>query len=107
MHKWIQHAEKPLEHSDYTYLTTQICRSNNISPISGKYPWKICPEKGKKKIINDESLLYKNISKFKINKLRNIKHIMQDNNHGVMISIGIWYNGQYITTPQQSIKFKP
>jgi hypothetical protein len=31
MHKWIQRAEKPLGHSDYTNLATQICRSNHSS----------------------------------------------------------------------------
>jgi hypothetical protein len=32
MHKWIQHAEKPLGHSNYTNLATQICISNHSSP---------------------------------------------------------------------------
>jgi hypothetical protein len=32
MQKWIQHAEKPLGHSDYTEIITQICGSNNFSP---------------------------------------------------------------------------
>jgi hypothetical protein len=30
MHKWIQHAEKPLGNSKYTVLATQICRSNKF-----------------------------------------------------------------------------
>jgi hypothetical protein len=47
MHKWIQRAEKPLEHSDYTNLATQICRSNHSSldfgqnqteKVTGKQP---------------------------------------------------------------------
>jgi hypothetical protein len=47
MHKWIQRAEKPLGHSDYTNLDTQICKSNHSSPdfeqnqmekIAGKEP---------------------------------------------------------------------
>jgi hypothetical protein len=32
MYKWIQRDEKPLGHSDYTNLATQICRSNHSSP---------------------------------------------------------------------------
>ena len=51
--------------------------------------------------MNDKCLLFKNISELKINKLRNIKNIMQDGNHGVIISIGIWYNGQDMAAPQQ------
>jgi hypothetical protein len=31
MQKWIQHAEKPLGHLDYTKIITQICGSNNFS----------------------------------------------------------------------------
>ena len=31
MHKWIQHDEKLLGHSDYTNLATQICKSNHLT----------------------------------------------------------------------------
>jgi hypothetical protein len=36
MHKWIQHAEKPLKHLDYMNLATQICRFNYFSPDFGQ-----------------------------------------------------------------------
>jgi hypothetical protein len=36
MYKWIQLAEKPLGHSDYTNLATQIWRSNHSSPYFGQ-----------------------------------------------------------------------
>jgi hypothetical protein len=36
MQKWIQHAEKPLGHSDYTKIITQICGSNNFLPDFGQ-----------------------------------------------------------------------
>jgi len=36
MHKWIQHADKFLGHSDYTNLDTQICISNYSSPDFGQ-----------------------------------------------------------------------
>jgi len=32
MKKWIQHVEKPKEHSDYTKIITQIYGSNNLLP---------------------------------------------------------------------------
>jgi hypothetical protein len=45
MHKWIQHPEKPLGHSDYTDLTIQIFKSNNFLPDFGKIKRIISPEK--------------------------------------------------------------
>jgi hypothetical protein len=36
MYKWIQRAEKPSRHSDYTNLATQICRSNHSSMDFGQ-----------------------------------------------------------------------
>lgn len=49
MQKWIQFAEKPLEHLDYTDLTTQVCRSNNILPDFGQISPENMPGKGKKR----------------------------------------------------------
>jgi len=36
MQRWIQHAEKPLRHSDYTDIITEIYGSNNFSPDFGQ-----------------------------------------------------------------------
>jgi hypothetical protein len=48
MHKWIQPAEKPLGHLDYTNLTTQICRSNHSSPDFDKIKQKKLPKNNQK-----------------------------------------------------------
>jgi hypothetical protein len=48
MYKWIQRAEKPLGHSDYTNLTTQICRSNHSSPDFGQNQTKKVTKKPQK-----------------------------------------------------------
>jgi len=48
MHKWIQLAEKPLEHLDYTNLATQICKSNHSSPDFGQNQTKKIAENNQK-----------------------------------------------------------
>jgi len=44
MHKWIYRAEKPLGHSNYTNLATQICKSNHSSPDFGQNQTKKWPK---------------------------------------------------------------
>jgi hypothetical protein len=51
LHKSIQHLEKPLEHSDCSISTTEICNSRDPSKfLTGfwaKLVGKMCPEKVK------------------------------------------------------------
>jgi len=105
MQKWIQHAEKPLGHSDYTEIITQICISNNFSPDFGKMsPENITGEESFRRTFRPRPFFVNNTVHLRYCKIKNEQHeyfVIQEPN----LSHSTYFQIMYLEITQVPISY--